>query len=73
MVNHRKYVETILQRFNMQNSKPVKVPIPVGVRLSAEHVHMHHIQIPSDVKERVSYQSILLVESYPPTLMKVTC
>eukprot|EP00253_Pinus_taeda_P031322 PITA_31322 len=32
----RKYVETILQRFNMKNSKPVKVPIPVGVKLSAK-------------------------------------
>jgi len=32
-LNQRKYVETILQRFNMQDSKPVKVPIPVGVRL----------------------------------------
>eukprot|EP00253_Pinus_taeda_P002930 PITA_02930 len=30
-LNQRKYVETILQRFNMQDSKPVKVPIPVGV------------------------------------------
>eukprot|EP00253_Pinus_taeda_P008263 PITA_08263 len=28
-LNQRKYVETILQRFNMQDSKPVKVPIPV--------------------------------------------
>eukprot|EP00253_Pinus_taeda_P020158 PITA_20158 len=35
-LNQRKYVETILQRFNMQDSKLVKVPIPVGVRLSAE-------------------------------------
>eukprot|EP00253_Pinus_taeda_P014965 PITA_14965 len=35
-LNQRKYVETILQRFNMQDSKPVKVPIPVGVSLSAE-------------------------------------
>jgi len=35
-LNQRKYVETILQRFNMQDSKPVKVPIPVGVRLFAE-------------------------------------
>ena len=34
--NQRKYVKTILQRFNMQDSKPVKVPIPVGVRLSVE-------------------------------------
>ena len=35
-VNQRKYVEVILQKFNMQDSKPVKVPIPVGVRLSVE-------------------------------------
>eukprot|EP00253_Pinus_taeda_P034814 PITA_34814 len=35
-LNQRKYVETILQRFNMQDSKPVKVPIPVGMRLSVE-------------------------------------
>eukprot|EP00253_Pinus_taeda_P018366 PITA_18366 len=35
-LNQRKYVETILQRFNMQDSKLVKVSIPVGVRLSAE-------------------------------------
>jgi hypothetical protein len=32
----RKYVETILQRFNMQECKPVKVPILVGVKLSAD-------------------------------------
>eukprot|EP00253_Pinus_taeda_P028759 PITA_28759 len=30
-LNQRRYFETILQRFNMQDSKPVKVPIPVGV------------------------------------------
>ena len=35
-LNQRKYVETILQRFNMKDSKPVKVTIPVGVKLSAE-------------------------------------
>eukprot|EP00253_Pinus_taeda_P017380 PITA_17380 len=35
-LNQRNYVETILQRFNMQDSKPVKVPIPIGVRLFAE-------------------------------------
>eukprot|EP00253_Pinus_taeda_P022871 PITA_22871 len=35
-LNQRRYFETILQRFNMQDSKPVKVPIPVGVRLSVE-------------------------------------
>ena len=32
-LNQRKYVETILHRFNMHVSKPVKVPIPVGVNL----------------------------------------
>jgi hypothetical protein len=32
-LNQKKYVETILQRFNMQECKPVKVPIPVGVNL----------------------------------------
>jgi len=35
-LNHRKYVETILQRLNMQDSKPVKVSISIGVKLSVE-------------------------------------
>ena len=35
-LNQRKYVETILQRFNMQDSKPVNVPIPVGTKFSVE-------------------------------------
>ena len=35
-LNQRKYVETVLQRLNMQESKPVKVPIPVGVNLYVE-------------------------------------
>ena len=35
-LNHRKHVETILQRFNMQDCKPIKVPIHVCVRLSIE-------------------------------------
>jgi hypothetical protein len=35
-LNQRKYVETILQRFNMQECKPIKVPIPVGVKLSVD-------------------------------------
>ena len=36
-LNQRKYVEMILQWFNMHGSKPVKVPIPIGVKLSAYH------------------------------------
>jgi hypothetical protein len=35
-LNKRKYVETILQRFNMRECKSVKVPIHVGVKLSID-------------------------------------
>ena len=35
-LNQRKYIETILHRFNMQECKSVKVPIPVGLRISIE-------------------------------------
>ena len=35
-LSQRKYIETILHRFNMKECKPIKVPIPVGVRLSTE-------------------------------------
>jgi hypothetical protein len=35
-LNQRKYVETILKRFNMHGSKPVKVPICIGVKLSTD-------------------------------------
>jgi hypothetical protein len=35
-INQRKYVETILQRFNMQECKSIKVPILVGVNLCVD-------------------------------------
>jgi hypothetical protein len=35
-LNQIKYVETILQRFNMHGSKPIKLPIPIGVKLSVD-------------------------------------
>ena len=35
-LNKRKYIETILHMFNMRECKPVKVPIPLGLSLSAE-------------------------------------
>jgi phosphoribosyl-AMP cyclohydrolase len=41
-LNKRKYVETILQRFNMQECKPVKVPIHVGVKLSTDQCPKTH-------------------------------
>ena len=33
-LNQRKYVDTVLQIFNIQKSNPAKVLIPVGVNLS---------------------------------------
>jgi hypothetical protein len=35
-LNQKKYIETILKRFNMQDCKLVKVPILVRVRLTVE-------------------------------------
>jgi hypothetical protein len=41
-LNQRKYVEKILQRFNMQECKPVKVPIPIGVKLYVDQCPKTH-------------------------------
>jgi hypothetical protein len=35
-LNHTKYIETILKRFNMQDCKPMKVLILVGARIFVE-------------------------------------
>ena len=56
-------METILQRFNMQDSKPMNVPIPIGTKLSAE-------QCPKTKEEeedmsRVSYASVVGSLMYP--------
>eukprot|EP00253_Pinus_taeda_P029574 PITA_29574 len=56
-LNQRKYVKTILQRFNMQNSKPVKVPIPVGVKLSIEQCPK--TQEKEEDMSRVPYASVV--------------
>eukprot|EP00253_Pinus_taeda_P026861 PITA_26861 len=56
-LNQRKYVETILQRFNMQDTKPVKVPIPVGVKLSAEQCPK--TQEEEEDMSRVPYASVV--------------
>eukprot|EP00253_Pinus_taeda_P034672 PITA_34672 len=56
-LNQRKYVETILHRFHMQDSKPVKVPIPVGVRLSAEQCPK--TQEEEEDMSRVPYPSVV--------------
>ena len=49
-LNQRKYVETILQRFNMQESKLVNVPIPIGVNLFVD-------QCPKTQEEEQEYMS----------------
>ena len=54
-LNQRKYVETILQRFNMQGCKPVKVPIPVGAKLSADQCPKTHEE--EEDMSRVPYAS----------------
>ena len=41
-LNQRKYVDTIFQRFNMQECKPIKVPIPIGVKLSVDQCPKTH-------------------------------
>jgi hypothetical protein len=41
-LNQRKYVETILHRFNMHGSKLVKVHIPIGVKLSLDQCPKTH-------------------------------
>jgi hypothetical protein len=56
-LNQRKYVETILERFNMHGSKSIKVPIPIGVNLFAdqcpktqeEEEDMSHVPYASEV------------------------
>jgi hypothetical protein len=56
-LNQRKYVETILQKFNMHGSKSVKVPIPIGVKLfvdqcpktQEEEEDMSHVPYASSV------------------------
>jgi hypothetical protein len=35
-LNQKKYIETILKRFNMQDCEPVKLLIPMGERLTAK-------------------------------------
>ena len=56
-LNQRKYVETVLQRFNMQESKPVKVPIPIGVKLSVEQCPK--TQEEEEDMSRVPYASVV--------------
>jgi hypothetical protein len=56
-LNQRKYVKTILQRFNMQECKPIKVPILIGVKLSADQCPK--TQEEEEDMSRVPYASVV--------------
>ena len=56
-LKQRKYVETILQRFNMQDSKLVKIHIPVGVKLSTKQCPK--TQEEEEDMSRVPYASVV--------------
>ena len=62
LLNKRKYVETILQRFNMQECKLVKVPIPVGVKLYADQCPK--TQEEEEDMSHVPYVSVVGISMY---------
>jgi hypothetical protein len=41
-LNQRKYIKTLLQRFKMKECKPIKIHIPIGVKLSADQCLKTH-------------------------------
>jgi hypothetical protein len=65
-LNQRKYVETILQRFNMHGSKPVKVPIPIGVKLSAD-------QCPKTQEEEENMSHVLCASVVGSLMYAMVC
>jgi hypothetical protein len=62
-LNQTKYIKTILKYFNMQDYKPMKVPIPVGSRLIVE-------QCPR-TQEEIKDMAHVLYESVVGSLMYV--
>ena len=56
-LNQRKYVELILQRFNMQECKPVKMPILVSVNVSANQCPKTHEE--EEEKSPIPYASAI--------------
>jgi hypothetical protein len=65
-LNQRKYVETILQRFNMHGSKQVKVPIPIGVNLSAD-------QFPKTREEEEDMSHVLYASAVGSLMYAMVC
>jgi hypothetical protein len=56
-LNQRKYVKTILQRFNMQECKSIKVSIHVGVKLYVDQCPKTHEE--EEDMSRVPYASVI--------------
>jgi hypothetical protein len=65
-LNQRKYVEMILQRFNMHGSKSVKVPIPIGVNLSAN-------QCPKTQEEEEDMSHVLYASAVGSLMYAMVC
>eukprot|EP00253_Pinus_taeda_P034356 PITA_34356 len=65
-LKERKYVDTILQRFNMQDSKSVKVPIHVGVKLSTE-------QYPKTQEEEEDMSRVPYASAADSLMYKMVC
>jgi hypothetical protein len=65
-LNQRKYVERILQRFNMHGSKPVKVHIPIGVKLST-------YQCPKTQEEEEDMSHVMYVSAIGSLMYVMVC
>eukprot|EP00253_Pinus_taeda_P022053 PITA_22053 len=65
-LNQRKFVETMLQRFNVHDSKLVKVPIRVGVMLSAE-------QCPKTQEEEEDMSCVPYASAFGSLMYAVVC
>ena len=65
-LSQRKYVEIILQRFNIQDSKPVKVTIPIGVKLSVE-------QCPKTQEEEEDMSHVPYVSAVSSLMYAMVC
>jgi hypothetical protein len=66
LLNKRKYVETILQRFNMQECKLVRVPIPVGVNLYVD-------QCPKTWEEEEDMSCVPYLNSFGSLMYGMVC
>jgi hypothetical protein len=65
-LNQRKYVEMILQRFNMHGSKLVKVPIPIGVNISS-------YQCPKTHEEKEDMSHVLYASAIGIFIYEMVC